>query len=106
MIPQALLCICLFLFHSPTSPELQTGPVQLPGQDLVDVETVDGSLRVEIPTIGIETSEIRLLDKVIPIRDILSIGYSNHETEAQPLDLLVLRNQSRWRGRLLLNDKT
>ena len=50
-----------------------------------------------------ETSEIRLQERNYPIRDILSLRFRNDQNEAQPRDLIILRNQSRWRGKLLLS---
>jgi hypothetical protein len=73
------------------------------GQDTVEVETIDGSIRCEIPVIGAESSEISILGTIFPLRDILSIRFRPDEREAQPRDRIILRNHSRWTGKLLLD---
>ncbi len=104
MIHPALLCFCLLLVHESISPGPLDGAARPSLQDLVEIETVAESLRAELPTIGIETTEILLEDRTFPIRDILAVSYQKNEFEAQPRDLLVLRNQSRWRGSLVLEE--
>ena len=81
-----------------------TGTV-MPDQGSVEIETIDGMIRSEIPVISAETTEISILDTKFPIRDILSIRFNADEKEAQPRDLLVLGNHSRWSGKILLEDK-
>ena len=73
------------------------------GQDTVEVETIDGSIRCEIPVIGAESSEITILGTIFPIRDILSIRFHTDAREAQPRDRIILRNQSQWTGKILLD---
>ena len=99
----ALMWICMLALPVTVTAPPPISLFEVSSQDIVDIETIDGPLRSEIPTIGMETSEIRLQERNYPIRDILSLRFRNDQNEAQPRDLIILRNQSRWRGKLLLS---
>ncbi|MGE4618176.1 MAG: NPCBM/NEW2 domain-containing protein [Planctomycetota bacterium] len=78
----------------------------LPARSVQEIETIEGFIKTESIEIGMETTEITLDNKTVPIRDILSIRYADQQKEAQPRDRIQLRDQSRWYGKLLLTPET